>query len=272
MPPDPLIGDRSDWRAHIERNIAGNHVAPTRAHTFKHAYSTASKPAALKCDDGKDWVVKAQFARQGITADCVLAKIGQALGAPVPETGRVEVSPELIAAEPRLRNLPGGGAMEPGIWHGSRWIDGVHQTGDKRNNAVLPIPENAERYGRLAMYVAWCGGGDRQFVYEDDAPYLVHLVDMGHALPGANGWTARHLDAHVASAPLPADLWAASAFDRTKAESIMNALDPIACIAHAVSEPLDHWSDPILTMDTRIALAHYLSRQFTALQQSVAAL
>jgi hypothetical protein len=89
--------------------------------------------------------------------------------------------------------------MQPGVWHATLWLDGVHQQIDKRDDAVRPGAHNKDRFGRLALLYGWCGAGDRQFVYEDDPPGLVHVVDMGHTRPGANAWTAAQLDGHAAN-------------------------------------------------------------------------
>lgn len=271
MPHDPLVGDRIQWEAHIGAAMAVD-VTQVAAQTYRHSYHTASRPAVFTCDDGNVWVVKAQYAGRGVAADGALSAIGSALGAPVPATCRVRVDSALIAAEPELQGPGGGGSpWESGVWHGSLWIDGIHATVDRRDDIVRPGPHNADRLGRLGLLVAWCGLGDRQFVYEDDPPHLIHLVDMGHALPGANSWDAATLDAHTASAALPPDLWTGSGYGRAEAEGVLQGIgDPIRTIALAAARPLDHWG--AVGMDDRVALAHYLSRQFDALRQTVAAL
>lgn len=270
MRGDPLVGEADKWEEYISAAFA--HTVPeVTCVTFKIAFPTASKPVAFKCDDGRDWVVKAQFARRGVASDAALAVIATSTGAPMPATCRAIVNPVLVDAEPQLQNLWGAGPMLAGRWHASLWIDGVHSNGDKRDNSVRPSAENAERFGRLALLYAWCGMGDRQFVYEDDPPHLVHVVDMGHTLPGHNGWSCMTLDSHVPSATLPGDLWKASGFDRSMAESVLSGIsDPINVIARAAARPLDHWGD--LSMPDRVSLAHYLSRQFDALQATVTAL
>jgi hypothetical protein len=273
--PDPLVGDKDRWLPEIQQELGAISVCRTRAHTFKTSFGSASKPVVLKCADRNHWAVKAQYAGQGVAADSALAEIAHSLGAPVPPCCRVEIKAELIAAEPKLQNVHGAGPVTAGVWHGSKWLDGINPDGtDRRDNTVRPIPTNADAYGRLALLFAWCGVGDRQFVYDDNPPHGVHVVDLGHALPGANGWTAVGLDAQVASAPLPADLMTQSGLDKARAQSVLTAIgDPVRTIARAVARPLDHWADPNgLTMEMRVSLAHYLSRQLDAVWQSVEAL
>lgn len=270
MPSDPLVIDRDAWRPHIEAAAVVPASSPS-AQTYRHSYNTASRPVVLKCDDGQNWVVKAQFAGRGVAADCALAAIAHAVGAPVPPTALVSVPGELIAAEPELQNVRGAGPLQPGVWHGSRWIEGIHGTGNKRDDAVRVGPQNAVRYSRLALFYSWCGHGDRQFLYEDEPPHLVHVVDMGHALPGANGWTAATLDSYAPAPSIPADLWSASGLTRAEAEAVVTAIaDPVAVISRAAALPREHWGG--ITMEERIALAHYLSRRFDAMRQAIAAL
>ncbi len=243
---------------------------PVKAQTFIRSFPTASAPVVFRCSDGANWTVKAQFAGRGVAADSALLSLGRSIGAPVPPVGLVEVSTELVDAETHLHDVQSRGRFEPGVWHATKWIDGIHAVDNKREDGVRLGAGNEDRYGLLALFFAWCSAGDRQFLYEDDPPYLVHVVDMGHALPGANGWTKETLDAHAAPVVIPADLWKASGLDRARAERVISSLAPAEVITQAVALPKAHWGS--IGMDERISLAHYLSRQFHALTAALSTL
>ena len=73
-------------------------------------WRTKAEPVLLKCNDGREYVVKGQQAGRQIVNDQITARLGFAIGAPVGEPKIVEVSAELIAIEPRLSHIPSGTA------------------------------------------------------------------------------------------------------------------------------------------------------------------
>lgn len=91
--------------------------APVRAQTFVRGWQSFSRPVEVTCDDGTNRVVKGLRRDQALmpkalTTERAAGLLGQALGAPVPSVGLVDVGP-LVQVEPRM------GHLLPGLAHGS---------------------------------------------------------------------------------------------------------------------------------------------------------
>jgi hypothetical protein len=158
------------------------------AHTFIHRWTTASDPAALKCDDGHTYVVKARHnGRPDISrmmiADHVVGRLGRLTGAPVPDVALVDVPAALIAAQPEIASYA------PGVAHGSRYID---NTTEREGLSHSSEPLNRQRFARLSVLFGWTSGSDQQFIYEKAARPRVYSHDHGHFLGGPN-WSAASL-------------------------------------------------------------------------------
>jgi hypothetical protein len=170
-----------DWRRLIGE-AAANRPAPVMAETFIRKWQTASQPVRLRCADGENYVVKGrQMGRMAFT-DHVAARLGRAIGAPVPDAVvLVNVPQELIAANPVEM-----AHMQPGIGHGTKMID---DTSDRlaieRNNELY----NKPRFALLSVFFGWLGGSDTQYIYKTTDPHLVYSVDHGHFFPNGPNWT-----------------------------------------------------------------------------------
>jgi hypothetical protein len=153
---------------------------------------TSSQPVLLACDDGSDYVVKGQQAGRMIVTDQVVGRLGGAVLAPVAEITLIDVPAELINAEPEMSH------MRPGVSHGSRWLANCS---DSKGFEQTTVPENRDRFARLALLYGWVIASDHQFIYENAEPRLVHSVDHGHFLAGATNWTEETLRHAPAPAP-----------------------------------------------------------------------
>jgi hypothetical protein len=103
--------DVVDWRTLIIVATTKRPV-PVQAQTFFRRYNTASQAVELGCADGNRYVVKGlrrNDAQQGrmMFNDQVAARVGVLLSAPVPEVALVEVTAELIAANPDKKDQMG---------------------------------------------------------------------------------------------------------------------------------------------------------------------
>jgi hypothetical protein len=156
--------------------------AGTTAQTFMQAYSTASRPILVRCDDGREYVVKGSQAGRMLVNDHLVAKLGALLGAPVPEVELVAITPDLIAAQTEMSH------MTAGLAHGSRFIPNCHDGGQHAS------PENRGRFARLAVLFGLVGASDHQYLHQNDPPHLVYSVDHGHFLPCGPEWTAQSLE------------------------------------------------------------------------------
>jgi hypothetical protein len=237
-----------DWQGLLASADEGPHDKPVRAETFVKKFSTSSQPVVLQCDDGHDYVVKSKHAGRMIVTDQIVGRVGRSAQAPVPEVALVDVPAEMIQAEPEM------GHMSPGVAHGSKWVSNcTEQQGFEHTN----VPENRDRFARIALLYGWVVASDHQFIYEKDPPRLVHSVDHGHFFAGSNGWTVDTLR----QAPAPAiDTAVVNACSLTDSEldAAKTSMTRVADeeIAVAVTYPLDDWG---LSGEERIAVAEYLA-------------
>ena len=163
-------------------------LATVSAHTFVCRWTTASDPAALRCDDGETYVVKASHpgrpeVSRMMIADHVVGRLGELLEAPVPSVALVEVPAPLIAAQPEMSG------WSSGVAHGSRFIE---NTTEREGLSFVDAPANRERFARLAILFGWTQGSDQQFIYEKTV-HLVYSHDHGHFFPGGPQWTEASL-------------------------------------------------------------------------------
>jgi hypothetical protein len=175
----------AEW-ARLIADAADHLEPPIRAETFVKKFATASQPVVLACDDGADYVVKGAQAGRMIVIDQIVARVGDAVGAPVGEPALVDVPATLIAAEPEMAH------MAAGIAHGSRWIPNCT---DQTGFAHTLVAENRDRFARIAWLYGWVVASDHQFIYSNDAPQIVYTVDHGHFFRGVDGRD----NCHVAS-------------------------------------------------------------------------
>jgi hypothetical protein len=245
--------EASEWtrRVGVERSKDRPIV---KAETYLMSWPSFSRPVALRCDDGRTYVVKGRQPDRpelpyALTNEQVVGRLGQYLGAPIPRLALVDVPEQLIASQPELSHL------EPGLAHGSELVPNCSDR--------LPIGDpgsqrNREAYGRLAVLYGWTVAGDHQLVRTLDAAGDIYSVDHGHFFPGGPAWSADGLQAHAAPAAPDAQLAAyadpyAQADANARAKSMSR--DQIA-IALGFSHP--SWQ---LTDDEVGAVGEFLDRQ-----------
>jgi len=148
--------------------------------------------------------------------------------------------------------LKPGLAAQPGLHHGSKWI----------NECIGPaapahVDLNRKRFGALEVLYTWmyCSG-DQQFLYHQTSN-LVYSVDHSPFLPaGPGGWTAELLDQSrgtVQKDPILGSL-GLTPTDRQDALTALAAISD-SDVALAVATPPSEWG---LDKDDRLALAEYL--------------
>jgi hypothetical protein len=90
---------KDEWRSFIEATNSDRPIV-VQAITLLRTWNTASKPVLLACNDGNQYVVKGRQAGRMIVNDQVVARLGRSIGAPVGSVLLVDVSTDLIAANP----------------------------------------------------------------------------------------------------------------------------------------------------------------------------
>lgn len=192
-PADPTAVQRASPQTNSDGTSA---TAPplVRAETFVHVWNTYSGPAEFKCSDGLSYVLKAlrsdREIGRAIFNDQVIARLGALLGAPVGQVSIVDLSRELIELNPQISY------MKPGFCHATRRFVDVSERID--NISHHTDPENRPRFAALAVLYGWVGVvGDRQFIYSNGQPHLVHSVDHGHFFPGGPDWTIGSLGSAI---------------------------------------------------------------------------
>lgn len=246
-----------DWRARILEHQA-NVQDLIEAHTYVDGWGSASRPALVKCTDGREYVVKGSQAGRMIIADQVVGRLGQEIGAPVAEVMLIHVPEALVQAEPRLAHF------QPGIGHGSAWIPGcTERSGLNHQNTR----ENRGPFSSLAILYGWMFANDDQFIYRNQQPHLVYSVDHGHFFHGGPNWSRSSL----AAAPKAVPNREIGRGCSLTADELAAACAPLRCIddetiSKVVAAPPDSWS---LLLDERIALARYIARRRDELLLSV---
>jgi hypothetical protein len=254
--PPPL-----DWELLIgeQATLRGS---PVRADMYVKRWASNASPVLLISEDGLSYVVKGGHAGRVLVNDHIVAHLGLSIGAPCGDPKLVEITPDLIAEEPRLQEAAyGGNAMQPGVWHGSGYVPGYSR--DRQGVLHTTVAENRSRFAALALLYGWVGTWqDHQFLYRLSPPPLVLSVDHGHFFPQGPEWNVGHLAAPPnGGIPDPA-LCSSSSLTHAELDAAADALrsmDSTAVIARAVASPPDHWG---LSMPERVALAEYLARRY----------
>jgi hypothetical protein len=272
-PPPPAAAISApaapDWGALIAA-AKTTQIAPIAAQILHpRQLNGTSRAVVLECADGFKYAVKAirtdrpTLARM-IFTEHVIGRVGRLLGAPIPEIALISISQELIDSnkqtEPPTPNKVVMDGIIAGIAHGSRLLEdasaaceGTIQHADQG--------DNARRFGYLAVLFAWIGSGDRQFLYLDKPPRLVHSVDHGFLFPGSERWSATTLQG-AAKPQIDQVLRKAS-----KPEYIQEAINSLSSIspeqlASAIATAPEAWG---INDADRHATADYLHRQQRAL-------
>jgi len=229
-------------------NAAADKPQPVVAETFLRRWPSYSRPVALRCDDGKEYVVKGQHAGRGIINDQTVARLGIELGAPVGEPQIVEIPAELVAIEPQLKDI------RPGTAHGTELVqnctDRIWPPSD------LGLLDNRRRLALLAVLYGWCHANDHQLIYSNVTPRLVYSVDHGHFFPGGPNWTIASL-ANVAIATLEPGIVGHCGLSEDEQRIATEKLQNMSSqsIVNAVAISPDEWG---MSLDERVALASFL--------------
>ena len=234
-----------DWASLIAK-AAESHPDPVEAHTFLRSWPSASSPVLLACDDGGKYVVKGSNSGRTPVNEQVVGRLAGRIEAPVPQVRLVNVSAELIRAEPNIAHL------QPGLSHGSSWIPNCT---DRQGMQYTSVQENRERFARLAILYSWVRANDHQCIYEKSPPNRVWSVDHGHFFPNGPGWTIQSL--RTASV-VELDGWfgpcgLCSEEFRSACETLRSVT--VADIASVVGGLPADWS---VSQDERVALAGYI--------------
>jgi hypothetical protein len=222
---------------------------PIQAVTFRRGWSTKSRPVLVKCQDGQEYLVKGQQAGRQIVNDRIVAKLGQALGAPVGQPKLVEIPAELIKIELRLSHF------SPGIAHGTLFIPGCI---DSIELIATSESNNRSRMCLLAVLYSWVFANDQQFLFNNHPPRLVHSVDHGHFFPGGPNWEIADLQ-NASQATLD-PYFSICNFTKAELEQACCTLEAVSeeSIVEAVASPPDTWG---LTIKEQVELVGYLFRR-----------
>lgn len=206
----------------------------------------------LGSDERVYYLKGAQLGRM-LVSEQVVARIGQALGAPVPEVRILDLPRDLVHYDLNMRGFT------PGLAHGSLKID---DCANEAGRLHTHTPENRSRYLLLGVLFGLTVAHDAQFILRDAPPRLVYSVDHGLFLPERGVWRAHDLEHPDLPTPARLDVSIAHACNFSPAE-IRIACEALASlrpedIAAAVAAPPDSWG--ILPAE-RVALAWYLGRR-----------
>lgn len=211
---------------------------------------SSSRPVRVEAIDGRAYFLKGSQNMRSLVSEHVVAKIGAAMGAPVPEVRLLDLPAEMAIYDPNLRGI------SPGLAHGSLIIENCSDT------EYFPRahePENRLRYQLLAALFGMTIAADHQFICRTKPPRHVYSVDHGEFLPRRGAWMERdlrdpglvELDRHIS---------ATCGFrpeERVAGCAALAGLAPEA-IARAVAGPPRAWG---LSDTERVSLAWFLGRR-----------
>lgn len=234
---------------------AAQRPAPVRAHTYIRKWTTASKPVALKCDDGNVYVVKARQTanpamHRAISNEQIVGKLGALIRAPIPPIAQVDVPAALIANQPEMSH------MTPGLAHGSLFSA---ELSERLAISHVNVPGNRSRFALLSVLFGWVIAGDHQFFYTKSEPPLVYSVDHAFFFPGQAAWTIQSLT--QAPQPQPDNTIVESCgLTPTEIHAALRELSATdhQAIACTVALPPDDWG---VTMEERVALFEFLTNR-----------
>lgn len=269
-----------DWAVLIAEATAIQKVT-VRANTFVHLYRDDSKPVEVICDDGHTYVVKSLWAdvssrppdaevkesrsdeEQGrrMFNDQVCGRLGAAMGASVPTVCLIEITDDLIKANPKTM-----GHLKPCVGHGSRKIPDV--TGKVGDFAHAEKGDNRQRYNKLSVFFGWLVSGDMQFIKGTQPPHTVYSHDHGHFLPGGPMWTQASLDTYVVDPTPTPQIVNELKLKPEETAQAGEALKMITAdnIVEALAAAPDDWNVPLAD---RVALATFVHARQERLLQTI---
>jgi hypothetical protein len=228
---------------------AGTPQPTLTAVTYIASFATASRPARMTCSDGRVYVIKGAQNGFMLATEQVVAALGRAIGAPVPDTALIDVSAALVGIEPQIAHFA------VGLGHGSAWIDDVT---DREGFRYFDQAANRSRFASLGVLYSWMGANDHQFIYQKQPPHLVYSVDHGHFIPGGPNWTSASLAGAPAATMDPN--FNGCALTSAELKACIGPLQAVSDqqIANAVAAPPANWG---VGVPERVALAAYLARR-----------
>jgi hypothetical protein len=234
-----------DWEKSLQPWIDLPHES-IQAVSFLKGWRKKSNPVLLQCSDGERYVVKGIHSGRQIVNDQIVAHLGRLLDAPVGVPRLIDVSSELIDLDSNLS------AFSPGLAHGTLWIPGCFDAYELLGTGEA---ENKLRYALLAILYSWVINSDRQFLFNNNPPRLVHSVDHGHCFAGGPDWTIASLRENLE--PKIADGFEACHFKSAEFQHMLSALTNISKenIFSVVGSLPGEWG---ITMGEREILVEYL--------------
>ncbi|BBC24871.1 HipA family kinase [Pseudanabaena sp. ABRG5-3] len=222
---------------------------PIIATTIRRGWQSSAKPVLVRGIDGSEYVVKGKQAGRQIINDRVVAKLGQAMNAPVGEPYLIEISQDLIEINPDFSYLA------TGIAHGTKFIPDCSD--DRELFLHFDKSKNLERFASLAILYGWMYASDHQFIYKNQSPRLVYSVDHGNFFVGNAEWTVERLGRKFS--PAMPDHLIVSTY-KLKDEDLspaLNALREITeqMIMQTVCNIPQEWG---INIDERLVLVEYL--------------
>jgi len=215
--------------------------------------SSMSRPVLVLAADEREYYLKGAQCGRALVSEQVVARLGRAMGAPVPEVRILNLPRDLVHYDSNMRGIM------PGLAHGSLKInDCSNESGRMHTHA----PENRSRYVLLATLFGLTVAGDHQFLLGDAPPRLVYSVDHGLFLPERNAWRTHDLEHPDLPQAPHLDSWLAQQCSFTAQEHQV-ACEAVANlraedIATAVAAPPETWG---ILSEERVALAWYLGRR-----------
>ncbi|WP_449417648.1 HipA family kinase [Phormidium nigroviride] len=241
---------REHWKQKLNDALS-QPEEPVLAIAIRRGWNSAARPVLVRGIDKKEYVIKGQQAGRQIINDQVVARLGVAMDAPVGEPAIMEISSDLIEADPNFDYLTVGTA------HGTVFIGDCSD--DREPVNYIHQSENRARFALLCVLYGWIYSNDCQFIYKKSRPNLVYSVDHGHFFPGGPNWTECDL-IQAPQAELDPFLDKHCNFTTDEISSALRALESVSeeTIIQAVATPPSEWG---LTLDERVTLVEYLTRQ-----------
>ncbi len=215
--------------------------------------TSSSHPVLVLAADEREYYLKGAQCGRALVSEQVVARLGRAMGAPVPEVRILDLPRDLVYYDQNMRGIM------PGLAHGSLKIDDCSNESGRMH---AHEPANRSRYMLLAALFGLTVAGDHQFLLGDAPPRLVYSVDHGLFLPERNAWRAHNLEHHDLPRSPELDSWLARQCNFTAQEHQV-ACEAVANlraedIAAAVAAPPEAWG---ILPEERVALAWYLGRR-----------
>ncbi len=245
---------REELRQALEEAIA-TPEEPIIATTIRKGWNSSAKPVLVRGIDGNEYVVKGKQAGRQIINDRVVAKLGQAMNAPVGEPYLIEISQDLIEINPDFSYLA------TGIAHGTKFIPDCSD--DREFFLHFDKSKNLSRFASLAILYGWMYASDHQFIYGKQSPRLVYSVDHGNFFVGSPEWTIERLGRKSSPySPAKSDHLIVSTYKLNEEDltPALNALREITeqTIVQTVGNIPQEWG---ISIDERLCLVEYLIKR-----------